>query len=104
MAQLKIVSDLNSVEVNRNVYVNVENDPVAKKTSWCKFACIWSNNLLQNYFKIRKSLYNFICSQITHCPIEINPISLVELLGNLILVDSVNIAIGKDVQIDDIYY
>ena len=31
MAQLKIVSDLNSVEVNRNVYVNVENDPVAKK-------------------------------------------------------------------------
>ena len=107
---LKILNDLDSVDVNRNVFVNYETDPIIKhelhgfsgESLHANLTTIYVKTILQSG-KLHTNVFTAI-SRIASLKEIIIP--CLELLGNLILaglMNSVKIAMKKDAKIDNVY-
>ena len=107
---LKILKDLDSIEVNRNVFVNYGNDPIVKRKlhgfSDASLRVYAATIYVKTILESGKVDTNFFTAKSRIAPHKEITIPRLELLGNLILarlMNSVKIAIEKDVQIDNIY-
>ena len=107
---LKILNDLDSVDVNRNVFVNYETDPIIKyelhgfsgESLHVNLTTIYVKTILQSG-KLHTTVFTAI-SRIASLKEIIIP--CLELLGNLILAGLMNyvkIAMKKDAKIDNVY-
>ena len=107
---LKILSNLDSVDVNRNVCVNYETEPIIKhelhgfsgQSLHANMTTVYVKTILQSW-KLHTNVFTAI-SRIASLKEIIIP--CLELLGNFILaglMNSVKIAMEKDAKIDNVY-
>ena len=108
---MKILNDLDSIEVDRNVFVNYENDRIVKRDlhgfSDASLHAYGTTIYVKTILESGKVHTNFFTGKSRIAPLKEITIPRLELLGHLILarlMNSVKTAIEKDVQIDNIYY
>ena len=107
---LKILNDLDSIEVNLNVFVKYENDPIFKRElhgfSNASLLSYGATIYVKTFLESGKVHTNFFTAKSRITSLKKITIPSLELLRNLILarlMNSVKITIEKDAQIDNIY-